>query len=117
MTERGDGADKYRTDRVNVLDRITIRLEDLQSWLDRWHRRYLPGAPTRGMRLVRRWRSFADDSSVTVHVLWEVDSISEFYGMRRAAKADPVVAEFWAWTDEHAVSRERCVLEPMEDPS
>ncbi|MGF6880781.1 hypothetical protein ABIA39_000662 [Nocardia sp. GAS34] len=102
---------------VNILDRITIRLDDVGTWLERWQREYLPGAQRRGMRVVRRWRSFADVGAITVHVLWEIDGVYPFYGMRGAAGGDPAVAEFWAWADEHVVSRDRSVLEPMGDPS
>jgi hypothetical protein len=103
--------------RVNLLDRITIRFDELDSWLERWRRDYLPDAQRRGMRMVGRWRAFADDEAVTIHVLWEIEGVHEFYAMRRGARTEPAVAEFWAWTDERAVSRERCVLEPMGELS
>lgn len=98
---------------VRVVDRIELPSEEVDGWMDRWHREYVPAARERGMTLTGVGTRHSAPGHHLVEIGWELPGIYEFYGVRAANSADEVRG-FWAATDALATSRDRQVFELQE---
>lgn len=79
-------------------------------------RRYLPGAESRGMRLVAEWLEPAVDPAGRGGewiLLWGVDDVAAWWSMRAQASADPEVAAVWRDAEACLASRTRRMLPPF----
>ncbi|MEV5879505.1 NIPSNAP family protein [Streptomyces sp. NPDC052101] len=99
---------------VQIIDTVVLPGDRVAPWLREWRTGYLPGARARGMVAERVWRSWTGPDTAAVRVLWSLPDSGSFFAARAAAGADPRIAEFWARTDELALSRERHVLDPVD---
>jgi hypothetical protein len=100
--------------RIAIVDRVTLRADDVRSWLDRMHAEYAPAADARGMSMTGAWSSPVDPDAVEVCILWELPDTAAFWRMRAGALADASVERFWDATDAIALERDRRVYEPVE---
>lgn len=98
---------------VQILDTVVLAGDRVEGWLRRWRADYLPGARDRGMVAERVWRTWTGPDTAAVRILWSLPDSGAFYAARGASGRDPLVAEFWARTDEIALDRDRHVLQPL----
>lgn len=99
---------------VTIFDEVVLPAAEADAWLARWRAQYLPGARQRGLQLRGAWRGHTEDPEHAVVVIhWNLATIEAFFASRGQAGADPEVADFWATTDQVAISRNRRVLEDI----
>ncbi len=94
---------------MRIHDTVVLHRGDVESWTERLHREYAPGAARRGLALDSVAHEHVGTDAVAVHILWTLPGVRAFFGMRAAAGTDPAVAAFWSATDKIAVRRERHV--------
>jgi hypothetical protein len=98
-------------DEVTIFDEVVLPVAAVDAWLDGWRMEYVPHAASRGLQLQGVWRGFTEDPERAVVVIqWTVPAIEGFFASRGQGGNDPRVADFWATTDELAISRSRRVL-------
>ena len=99
-TEITDG-EGPASDAVFVIDELVLRNGQLDAFLSAFASDYRPGAEARGQRLLHLLVSpptRALELPQTVTLLWQLDGVAGFWGMRSQNAADDVVA-FWAECD------------------
>ncbi len=105
-----DGDEAAGGDPVFVIDELVLRDGQLDAFLDAFASDYRPGAEARGQRLLHLLvspptRAVALPQTVTL--LWQLDGIAGFWGMRSQNATEDVVA-FWADCDaKWSTSRSR----------
>lgn len=102
---------------VTVFDQLTLRSDAMETWLGRLRAEYLPAASERGMRLVGIWKGHTRHPDLSaVVVQWEYPSVGAYWIDVRQTMGDPAaVHAFWAATDAIALTRDRRVLEALEE--
>jgi len=78
---------------------------------------YLPAAEKR--KMVLQLRSVSppvelDEQVSQVFLLWQINENGDFWSMRKEAKVDSSVAEFWQHCEPWVETRSRTVLSPYE---
>jgi hypothetical protein len=82
---------------IFVIDDLRLRAGQLDPFLEALETRYRPGAEARGQRLLHvlvNPPTRALDMPYSVVLLWEIDGIAGFWGVRSQNAAEDVVA-FW----------------------
>ncbi|GAA1844467.1 hypothetical protein GCM10009836_24890 [Pseudonocardia ailaonensis] len=95
--------------RVAIIDRITLAEDRVESWLGRLDQEYRPTVEERGAMLVSSWRRHIDGETIELCLVWECPDIAAFWKVRSEARLDPRILEWWAATDDIAISRDRKV--------
>lgn len=102
-------SDEGVADAIFVLDELVIAPGMLADFLDALEERYRPGAEARGQRLLHRWvtpPTTAAGATHTVLLVWRLDGVAGFWGMR-SQNSTPEVAAWWADAERFFVSRTR----------
>lgn len=93
MSEREAGHDP-----IYLIDELVLRPGRLDDFLAAFHARYVPGATERGQRLLHVLvtpPTAHADLGQSVLILWQLDGLPGFWGMR-STNATPEVAAWWA---------------------
>ncbi len=97
---------------IHVLDAMTAKSGRLGEVRVLLRERYLPGARARGMRLLGEW--MGPGPAEEWILLWGVDDVAAWWGMRAQASVDPAVSAFWHEVDTRLEARSRRTL-PARD--
>ena len=90
-------AEGSEADPIFVIDDLRLRAGQLESFLEAFEARYRPGAEARGQRLLHVLvdpPTRALDVPHSVVLLWQVDGIAGFWGVR-SQNATEEVLRFW----------------------
>jgi hypothetical protein len=102
---------------VHILDQISVRPGCIREFMQCFEAEYLPAAQQRKMALQLRSVSppvELDEHISEVFLLWQITEIGDFWSMRKEAKIDPSVAEFWQHCEPWIDTRSRKVLSPYK---
>lgn len=100
---------------IYIMDQITLKPGSVKAFMDCFEADYLPASVQRNMNLYLHSVSppvELDGQSSDVVLLWQINEIGEFWSMRKEAKVDASVAEFWQKSEVWIENRSRKVLSP-----
>ena len=102
-------SDAPSTEPITILDELELRPGRLDDFLRAMDSRYRPGAEARGLRLIHTWVTppvEVDGVPTTVVLVWQIDGVAGFWGMR-SQNGSPEVAAWWRDCEQFVVSRTR----------
>lgn len=100
---------------IYILDRVTLRPGQLQTYQKGLRERYLPGARERGMELVGSWITppVELEEGNELVTLWSLPGVETFWKIR-SGSASPELEAWWKESDQLTLSRERKFMTSAE---
>lgn len=105
-------------EKVYLVDRVVTEPGSARAFVDAYLAEYAPGGRSRGMTLDQVLVSppmWLDEDSNTITITWSLDDVASVWGMIRAGRGDPGLAEWWSRMEPMIVERSRSMSAAAAD--
>jgi hypothetical protein len=111
-------SEPWHDETIYILDQVTTKPGQAQTFLTAYMERYAPAARARGMTLVHRWVTppmWLKEQSNTLHIIWTVQGAQAWWAMSQQGRANPAVRAFWDSIEPLIETRHRSFLSDVAD--